>query len=277
MAHEDAERLLKTFEGLTDYLGLALGPHHEVVLQDLTEGAYCIRRIAGEPLTGRAPGSPLTDLAMAIVNGGTWRERDSICGYEGQAIDGRTLSCSTYFIKLGDELVGMLCINRDRSAYERLSREILELGSPLRAEGASSASAGATGKALPSGVLASFGAGMGDGMPSPADGTTGAAFASSSALTPHREALASSPSPLASGVTERFFRTHEDIVDDAVRRVRPEGADGPFAPDERQQVVAELDAMGFFMMRGSVRLVADRLGCSVPSVYRYRQQAQASA
>lgn len=230
---------------IADYLGSALGPRFEVVLQDLRPGNYCIAHVAGDVVTGRTEGSPLTELGMRIAQSGIWRERDYVAGYLGETSDGRTLFCSTYFVKEDDDLVGLLCINEDRSAYEGLAAAV---------------------------------AGLRGTAPTELD------LEHPDELPEHSRfhLVGQDPSPTdadrhASGTTvEHFFVSNEDAIDDILRKVCPghDQGQGSFSPAERERVVEALDRRGFFLMKGTIRIAAERLGCSVPSIYRYRQHCR---
>jgi predicted transcriptional regulator YheO len=87
----------------------------------------CIVAIANGHISGRSVGAPLTDLALRLVAQGVWKNRDYVCNYEGKTKDNRSLRSSTFFIKDGGKLLGMLCVNIDTSKYVQLSETILRL------------------------------------------------------------------------------------------------------------------------------------------------------
>lgn len=224
-----------------DFFGEALGSDVEIVVQDVRAGSGRIVHIAGDrSVTGRKIGSPLTDLGLRIVKSEIWRDRDYLCGYMGTTPKGKRLKSSTFFIKTGGQLIGMMCINQD---YDRIanaihSLELLQGASPLPL----------------SAVL-----GASDNNGSPANETT----------TVHAEEHEEPE------VGERFFETQEDAIENALRQISPTGSSVlEFTAAERQSIVRSLDEMGLFLMKGAVRQVAQRLGCSVPSVYRYLQQSR---
>lgn len=241
--------IFEPYRRFADFLGETLGEGHEIVLQDLREGACRVIYIAGDPVTNRKEGSPLTDLGLKLALGETWKNNDSVCNYTGYTSDGRILRCSTLFIKQDEDLVGMLCINIDSSPFVALSSKILKLGGivPIDVQSAD----------LPS-------------EPDPA---------------PHRTPESSPPPPHhrdGDDVAERFFGTQSEMIDSAVNRLYPSrvsqtpssGDAGSFTMPERQAIVAELNAMGFFLMKGATQEAAEKLGCSVPTIYRYRSQAK---
>jgi len=118
---EQAEKLVK-------FLGEILGDAHEVVLQDVRPDKMQIVAIANGHVSGRSVGAPMTDLSLQICADESWKNNDYECNYTGVTREGKLLKSSTFFIKEGDKLVGMLCINQDTSRYKALSEEILRMG-----------------------------------------------------------------------------------------------------------------------------------------------------
>jgi predicted transcriptional regulator YheO len=112
---------------LVDFLGRSCGENCEVVLQDLRKGRMCITAIANGHISGRAVGTPLTELALRMVNKGVWKRQDYICDHRGKTRDSRTLRSSTFFLKEDGKLLGMLSINIDITRYVDLSEGILAL------------------------------------------------------------------------------------------------------------------------------------------------------
>ena len=119
--------ILKKYVPLVEFLGIVLGKHCEIVLQDCAE-KQCIVSIANGEVSGRKEGAPLTDFALRIMSEGEWNDKDYKCLYNGTTSDSRKLQSSTYFIKDNDKLIGMLCINVDVTKYKELSDAILKLG-----------------------------------------------------------------------------------------------------------------------------------------------------
>ncbi|MDR0452230.1 MAG: PAS domain-containing protein, partial [Treponema sp.] len=112
---------------MVNFLGRACGKNCEIVLQDLREGRMRITAIANGHISGRAVGDPLTPLALRMVTGGIWRKQDYVCDHRGKTRDSRILRSSTFFIKEGAKLLGMLSINVDVSKYTDISDDILAL------------------------------------------------------------------------------------------------------------------------------------------------------
>ena len=122
---------MQHYEALVYFLGEVLGKNYEIALLDLREDKKCITAIANGHISGRQINSPITNLAASILNSESWKEKDFECNYKGIAKDKKTLRSSTFFIKENGNILGMLCINADDSAFLELSGKILQLGGVL--------------------------------------------------------------------------------------------------------------------------------------------------
>lgn len=122
--------LLEPYIGITEFLGHALGPDYEVALHDLTDKNRSIIAIANRQISGREVGAPLTNVALKIIMSRSYLDSDYIINYRGQSASGKTLRCSTLFIKDGSDLIGMLCVNFDDSRHLDISEQILRLCHP---------------------------------------------------------------------------------------------------------------------------------------------------
>lgn len=75
-------------------------------------------------------------------------------------------------------------------------------------------------------------------------------------------------------LTEHFHNSIDAVAGDAVARAL--AAFGVSAdrltPDERIQIITQLETDGIFLLKGAVKDVADALHCSQASVYRYLSQ-----
>ncbi|NNJ30966.1 helix-turn-helix transcriptional regulator [Lacrimispora defluvii] len=120
--------IMKHYEVLTNFLGNVLSDNYEIALLDLREGKRCITAIANGQNSGRTIGAPLTDLALKIIREGIWKKEPYLLNYSGLTKDKRPLISSTFFIKEGQELLGMLCLNVDTQIYQQLCQSILKLG-----------------------------------------------------------------------------------------------------------------------------------------------------
>lgn len=105
--------LLASYEPLVDALAELFGDHCEVVLHSLEDPRKAVVRIANGHVTGRTPGSPLTDLALGMLQGhraGGALHRTYYSALPG----GRPLKSATALIRnRAGRVVGMLCVNLD--------------------------------------------------------------------------------------------------------------------------------------------------------------------
>lgn len=110
------EALLNLYRPMVPFLAELCGPHCEVLLHDVSRPeCSVIAQANGELHSGRGVGSPLTDYALSMIREGLYEGRDYLSNYAGSS-KGKNYVCSTYFIKNGRELAGMLCVNRDMTA-----------------------------------------------------------------------------------------------------------------------------------------------------------------
>lgn len=110
---------------LVRYLGTVLGKCYEIVLIELKEQGSGIVAIENAHISGRKVGDGLTDLLLQFIKDETYRTNDFQANYTG-ICNGKTLRGSTYFIKEGDMLVGMLCVNCDSTSIVELGMKIFE-------------------------------------------------------------------------------------------------------------------------------------------------------
>lgn len=79
---------------------------------------------------------------------------------------------------------------------------------------------------------------------------------------------------LSAPVEENFHNSIDAVAAEAVARALESAgvtADR-LTPEERVQIIAQLDSGGIFLLKGAVKDVADALQCSQASVYRYLSQ-----
>lgn len=118
---------LEPYRTLVSFLGEALGPDYEVVLHDLTSQEGTIAAIVNNNISGRTEGAPLSNMALRFIHGRVYEKQPYVAGYQGASQAKGRLRSSTMFIKDGDELIGMLCINFDAAKYSRMAQELLAL------------------------------------------------------------------------------------------------------------------------------------------------------
>ena len=121
---------LQQYVVLTEFLGQALGPSYEVVLHDLTDKNQSIVAIANSHISGRKVGAPLTNMALRILRDRSFEHADYTVNDFGMSANGREVRSNTMYIKQDGQLIGMLCINFDDSAFQTVARDLMELIHP---------------------------------------------------------------------------------------------------------------------------------------------------
>lgn len=122
--------LLEKYIHLTEFLGKSLGPDYEIALHDLTDKNHSIIAIVNGHISGRQVGAPLTNVALKVLIDKSYLTQDYLLHYFGVSAKGGTLRSSTFFIKQGGELIGMLCINFDDSRFREAELTIRRLCHP---------------------------------------------------------------------------------------------------------------------------------------------------
>ena len=125
-----AGELLRQYAKLVEFLGYALGPSYEIALHDLTDKDKSIVAIANGHVTGRDVGAPLSHAALGILRDKSYEKEDYRVNCYGVSVNGKDLRSSTFYIKEGGELVGLLCINFDDSGYRAISSQLMSLCHP---------------------------------------------------------------------------------------------------------------------------------------------------
>lgn len=125
-----ASELLRQYAKLVEFLGYALGPSYEIALHDLTDKDKSIIAIANGHVSGREVGAPLTNVALSILRDKSYEQADYRVNSYGVSVNGKDLRSSTFYIKEGGELTGLLCINFDDSGYRAISSQLMSLCHP---------------------------------------------------------------------------------------------------------------------------------------------------
>lgn len=103
-----------------EFLGAALGASTEVALHDFTDLEHSLVKVVNGHVSGRSQGAPATDLARKIVAGELPVDAHYVTDYVSMTADGRPLQSSSFLIREGDEVVGMICINIDPKPFRDL-------------------------------------------------------------------------------------------------------------------------------------------------------------
>lgn len=107
-------KYLEPYITLMDFLADYLGKNTEIVLHDLTDWHASIVAIRNSHISGRSVGSPITDLALKIINEAKYKDHPYITGYQSRGKNGHVLKSATFFIRdKHDNIVGMMCLNSD--------------------------------------------------------------------------------------------------------------------------------------------------------------------
>ncbi len=112
--------ILAQWKQMVPFLAHLCGIYTEVVLHDIQDPEHSVIAIANGHLTGRKIGSPLTDFAKECMDNKVYETTDYLSDYSGSA-KGRPFLSNTIFIKDGDILIGMLCVNRDTTVCTELT------------------------------------------------------------------------------------------------------------------------------------------------------------
>ena len=222
-----ASELLRQYVKMVEFLGYTLGPSYEIALYDLTERDKSIIAIANGHVSGREVGAPLNHGALSVLRDKSYENEDYRVNCYGVSVNGKDLRSSTFYIKEGGKLVGMLCINFDDSGYRAISSQLMSLCHPD-------------------------------------------IFVDDMVRKAERAVWEAGGHP----AEERFPATADAVAAGAIgRELERLGVTAErLTPEERLQIIANLEAGGTFLMKGAVKDVAAGLHCSQASIYRYLNQ-----
>lgn len=117
----------KYFIGLTHFLGNVLGPKYEVVFHSIDKNKASMEAIANSHVSGRTLSSPLSSFASSMLQEKVYLDKDFIFNYKAVADSDKMIRGSTFFIKNGDKLEGILCINHDTSELVETMSKLISL------------------------------------------------------------------------------------------------------------------------------------------------------
>ena len=115
---------------LVNFLGMVLGPTYEIALHDLSMGDETVIAIANGQITNRSLGAPLTNPVLGFMSRERYKTVDYEVNYTALSVEQKSLRSSTFYIKDANELVGLLCITFDDTAYRSISKSIMSLCHP---------------------------------------------------------------------------------------------------------------------------------------------------
>ena len=117
----------KYFIGLTHFLGNVLGPKYEVVFHSFEKNKASMEAIVNSHVSGRNLSSPLSSFASNMLQEKVYLDKDFIFNYKAVADSDKTIRGSTFFIKNGKRLEGILCINHDTSELMDAMTKLISL------------------------------------------------------------------------------------------------------------------------------------------------------
>lgn len=114
---EHDREILHSYIGVADGIGKIFGNCCETTIHSLENPLKSLIYINNSDITGRQIGSPLTDLALELIEKSKYDKEDVIGPYFSKTASGRQLRSVTILIRNeSKELIGFVCINLDISA-----------------------------------------------------------------------------------------------------------------------------------------------------------------
>lgn len=226
MNDEQKELFIK----LTHFLGQVLGKSYEVVFHIISKKGSYIAAIENSHISGRTIDSPLTAFASKLLQEKAYLKKDFLCHYKAQTKENKLLNGSTFFIKKGEKLVGILCINHDTSEIQSAIHKIIEIEN-----------------------LSSF-------------GEITASLMSDSG---ESSGFGESPQPQNAQISiENLSHNIEDILAQSID-LNYLKSGFTLSATQKNDIIKNLYQKGIFNIKGSLYIVAKLLKISEPSVYRY--------
>ena len=105
---------LKKYIPLVKFLSTLLGENCEVVLHDISNPDHSIIAIENNHVSGRQVGGALTDLVLRALRNKEYQNADFISNYVVVTKSNRICQASSYFIRdENNKVIGALCVNID--------------------------------------------------------------------------------------------------------------------------------------------------------------------
>lgn len=226
---------------LVDCLAEVIGPDCEVLLHDVSMPEASVIACRNAHITGRRVGSPMTPFGRQLMQSEMHTDRDGIYNYLAMTEDGKKLKCSVIFLRDTEgTLIGIICVNVDITRAE-CAKALLD--DFVRA-----------GKAIPGTIPDSVKL---DGIHT-AGGKNGA------------------PKPMVVQ-DEVFYRDLDDVWDHLLNEVK-RASPVPLthlSPAEIEHVIEKLEQEGFFLVKGSINVLAREIGRSRYTIYGYLRRIRA--
>lgn len=107
-------RLLMSYAPLADFIARMNGDHCEVLIHDVRDPEHSILYVTQPSLTNRHRGNGMTEYAVEMIRSKRYLREPFVVNYVG-GTEERLFRSSTFFIREGEELAGLLCVNVDVS------------------------------------------------------------------------------------------------------------------------------------------------------------------
>ena len=223
------ETLLKQLTNFVEFLGKALGPDYEITLHDLDPNNRSIVAIANGRISGRNVGSPLSERGALLLENKEYENTDYTLNQTALLANGKTVRASTLFIK--DESDKPVAMLCINFDDSRF-------------------------RAINNNLM---------GLIHP------------NAFLQHHYSIdvSSMHQPQTAAPAEKKSENIHNDVADMMREIFDEVSRTMNVPmdrltqDERTEVIAHLNELGMFRLKGAVQFVAEQLACSQASIYRY--------
>lgn len=119
---------LRKYLPILDFLSIILGEDTEVLMHEICydcDGYEASIVYIKNSISGRKVGAPGTDLLLQIIKSKQYKQKDFLANYTSKSMNGKLLNSSSFFIKDENEkLIGMICVNTDKSKYIELEKTL---------------------------------------------------------------------------------------------------------------------------------------------------------
>ncbi|MDL2264053.1 helix-turn-helix transcriptional regulator [Synergistaceae bacterium OttesenSCG-928-I11] len=221
---------LRAYLPIVDCIANVVGPDCEVLLHDVSTPESSVVACRNAHITGRAVGAPMTPFGRQLMQSEMHSGTGGIYNYPATTEDGKKLKCSVVFLR--DEtgaLIGILCVNVDITRAEQAKRLLDDF---VRADG--------------------------DVLGTRAQG------AKRVERDEDRDDAPQIP-------REVFYRDLDDVWDhllEEAKRTSPVPLTH-LSPPEIERLIERLEEDGFFLVKGSINVLAKEIGKSRYTIYGY--------
>lgn len=225
---------LKPYMALIEFLGKTFGPDYEVALHEFNKNDCSVTAITNAHISGRKIGSPLNQTALEAVSKGVYKHQDYLSDYISLSADGKILRSCTYFIK--DSHENLIGLLCINFDDSRYKHAIKSILE----------------------------------MCHPNE------FIDLNYTYKNPSGAGNPPSPGDMADYENFYTTMEENVDEFLLRQEAEYSVpiSRLTMEEKTELISRMNEKGIFFLKGAVKYVAGKLGCSQASLYRYLNKAK---